>query len=445
MHGSARIWSRRSVDSTMASLRSNIARVFEIEHEEVATVALGFAMFFLLFAGYFVLRPVRETMGIAGGVENLQWLFTGTFLATLAALPLFGWVAARVQRRRILYWVFGFFATNLLLFAFGFSMRPDDVWLARAFYIWLSMFNLIAISVAWSVLVDVFAAPEAKRLFALMASGASIGGLVGPLLGVLLVASIGHAGLLVISAVLLTGSALCVHSIQRWREAHPIAMQPAEGRRALGGSPLAGATEVLRSPYLLGIALYVLLLASVSTFLYFDQARLVQATYPLKTDQTRVFGLIDMVVQALAIVSQWFITGRLAQRLGIGVLLIAVPLLTAVGFAWLAIAPTFAVLAVVMVVRRSGEYAFVRPGREMLYTPLAPEAKYKAKNFNDTVVYRGADAVSSWVKTGVDLLAQQPAVAMVLGALVAVCWMLTGVSLATRYRALESRVGTHAS
>ena len=153
-------------------------------------------MFFLLFAGYFMLRPVRETMGITGGVDNLQWLFTGTFVATLAAMPLFGWIAARVQRRRILHWVFGFFTANLVAFALGFLAWPDNVWLARAFYIWLSVFNLIALSVAWSVLVDVFAVGQAKRLFALMAAGLSAGGLVGPLLGVVLVGPIGHSGLL---------------------------------------------------------------------------------------------------------------------------------------------------------------------------------------------------------------------------------------------------------
>lgn len=419
---------------------ARVARVLGIEPGEVPSVALGFAMFFLLFAGYFLLRPVRETMGIAGGVKNLQWLFTGTFIATLAALPLFGWVAARVQRRRILFWVFGFFTSNLLLFALGLWLRPDDVWLARTFYIWLSMFNLIAISLAWSVLVDLFAAAEAKRLFALMASGASIGGLVGPLLGVLFVATVGHAGLLLMSAFMLAGSAWCVRLLQRVRGMHssPAAhVAQAQGKQALGGSPLAGAVEVMRSPYLSGIALYVLLLATVSTFLYFDQARLVAAAYPLKTDQTRVFALIDIAVQSLAIVSQVFITGRIAQRLGVGALLIGVPLLMVAGFAWLAFAPTFAVLAIVMVLRRGGEYAFVRPGREMLYTPLVPEAKYKAKNFNDTVVYRGADAVSGWVKTGVDALAQHPAGAMGLGALVALAWTLTGASLARRYRAIE--------
>lgn len=408
-----------------------IAAAFDVEREEAGAVAAGFAMFFLLFAGYFMLRPVRETMGIAGGVDNLQWLFTGTFLATLAAMPLFGWIAGRVQRRRILYWVYGFFAGNLLVFGACFLLRPDDVWIARTFYIWLSVFNLIAISVAWSVLVDVFSAAQGKRLFALMAAGASLGGLVGPLAGIFLVGPIGHAGLVLLSAALLLGSAAMAWTIQRWRERHPLAPDEARQRRQpLGGHPFAGATEVLRSPYLLGIALFVLLLASVSTFLYFEQARLVEAAYPDRADQTRVFGIIDTVVQTLAILTQLFVTGRVAGRLGVGVLLVLVPLVAAAGFLWLAFAPTFAVLAVVMVVRRAGEYAFVRPGREMLYSVVAPAAKYKAKNFNDTVVYRGADAVSGWVKAGIDAIAQQPTLAMLVGAALALGWAATGGALA---------------
>lgn len=412
-----------------------LTRAFDVEEDEAGAVIAGFAMFFLLFAGYFMLRPVRETMGIAGGVDNLQWLFTGTFVATLAAMPLFGWIAGRVRRRRILYWVYGFFASNLLAFAACFALQPDNAWIARAFYIWLSVFNLIAISVAWSVLVDVFSTGQAKRLFALMVAGASLGGLVGPLLGVLLVGTLGHPGLVLLSALLLVASAFAARQVQRWREARPLAADDAAQRQQpLGGSPFAGATEVLRSPYLMGIAVFVLLLASVTTFLYFEQARLVEATFPDRADQTRVFGIIDIVVQSLAIVSQLFLTGRIARTLGIGVLLVAVPLVIAAGFLWLAFAPTFAVLAVVMVARRAGEYAFVRPGREMLYTVVPAEAKYKAKNFNDTVVYRGADAVSGWVKAGIDMVAQQPAIAMVLGAVIALAWGANGAWLARAQR-----------
>ena len=174
----------------------------------------------------------------------------------------------------------------------------------------------------------------------------------------------------------------------------------------------------------------MLLLASVSTFLYFEQARLIELRFPDRADQTQVFGMIDVIVQSLTIVSQLFLTGRLVQRLGIGVLLVAVPLVTVFGFLWLALAPTFAVLAVVMVVRRFGEYAFVRPGREMLFTVVPTEAKYKAKNFIDSVVYRGADAVSGWAKTLVDMLAQQPAIAALIGAAIALAWAVTGAGLA---------------
>ena len=408
-----------------------LRRAFNVEYEEAGAVVAGFTLFFLLFAGYFMLRPVRETMGIAGGVDNLQWLFTGTFLATLAAMPLFGWVAGRVRRRNILYWVYGFFVSNLVVFAACFVAMPGDPWIARAFYIWLSVFNMIAISVAWSVLVDVFTTAQSRRLFALMAAGASLGGLVGPLLGVFLVGPLGYAGLSLLSAALLAAAAVAAWRVHRWRDARPLpgdADMPRQQR--LGGSPLAGATDVLRSPYLLGIASFVLLLASVTTFLYFEQAALVEARFPEPKDQTRVFGIIDTVVQTLAILSQLFVTGRVARSLGVGVLLVAVPLVVAAGFLWLAFAPVFAALAVVMVVRRAGEYAFVRPGREMLYTVLAPEAKYKAKNFNDTVVYRGADAVSGWVKTGIDMVAQQPAVAMVIGSGIALAWAVNGAWLA---------------
>jgi len=430
--------STSEIEGMTSSWRRLVAKVFDVEAHEVAPLALGLTMFFLLFVGYFMLRPVRETMGIAGGVQNLQWLFTGTFVATLAAMPLFGWLAARAPRRRVLAWTLGFFAMNLALFALAFQLSPDNAWLARAFYIWLSVFNLLAVSVCWSVLADLFRIAEAKRLFALMAVGASVGGLVGPLLGVVLVGPIGHAGLMLLSAILLIGTIVAAWRLQAWRDRHPLGPDETRARgRPLGGSPFAGAAQVLRSPFLLGSAVYVLLLAATTVFLYFDQARLVEAAFPNRADQTRVFGIIDMIVQSLAIVTQLFFTGRIAQRLGVGVLLIAVPVLIVGGFVWLAISPTFAVLAVVMIARRAGEHGFVRPGREMLFTVVPAEAKYKAKNFIDTVVYRGSDALSGWLKTAIEFLAHQPATAAIVGAGIALTWAATGAWLARAQRKLE--------
>lgn len=412
-------------------MRRWLSGLLGIEPEDLPAVAGGMAMFFLLFAGYFMLRPVRETMGIAGGVRNLQWLFTGTFVATLAAIPLFGLIASRVLRRRILPWTYGFFATNLLAFAVAISMAPDNAWLARGFYIWLSVFNLLAISVAWSVLADLMPASQAKRLFALMAAGASAGGLLGPLMGVLLVGWLGHGGLMALATVLLLGSAAAAMWLQNWRDGNPLDPADAPARRApLGGNPFAGIATVLRSPYLLGIAGFVVLLATVTTFLYFEQARLVEMHFPDPIDQTRVFGTLDALVQTLAILTQLFLTGRIVRRLGLVVLLTTVPLVMVGGFLWLAVAPTFAVLAIVMVTRRAGEYALARPGREMLFTVVAPATKYKAKNVIDTAVYRGADAVSGWVKAGIDAISSSPAVVGVIGAVVALAWAWTGFGLA---------------
>ncbi|MNH09641.1 Major Facilitator Superfamily protein [compost metagenome] len=385
-----------------------------------------------------MLRPVRETMGVAGGVENLQWLFTGTFVVTLIALPLFGWLASKVQRRHILAWTYGFLASNLLLFAGVFALQPDNLWSARAFYIWLSMFNLLTISLAWSVLADVLSSEQAKRLFGLLAGGASLGGLVGPLLGTLLVEVVGHAGLVLLATACLLGSIVAAGYLQRFRDRHPLPADIELPRsRPLGGNPFAGASEVFGSPYLLGIALFVVLLASVSTFLYFEQARLVAAHFSSRTQQTQVFGLIDSLVQLLSILTQVFVTGHLARKLGVGVLLVAVPLVMVLGFLWLALAPLFAVFVLVMVVRRVGEYALVRPGREMLYTVVLPEQKYKAKNFTDTVVYRGGDALSGWVKRGLDVLGDHPALAMVIGAGIALVWAATGAWLGRQQRRLE--------
>ncbi|MBF8674133.1 MFS transporter [Pseudomonas fulva] len=411
----------------MVTWRQRLQRMLDMRPGEAPAVLAGSLLFFMLFTGYFMLRPVRETMGVAGGVENLQWLFTGTFIATLVCLPVFGWLASRVRRRYILPWTYGFFICNLIVFAALLARHPDGPWVARAFYIWLSVFNLLSISLAWSVLADLFSTEQGKRLFGVMAAGASLGGLSGPLLGALLVAPLGHPGLLILAAVLLLGSVLAAWVLQHWRTTHPLPTHnaPREGR-ALGGNPFSGAAAVLRTPYLLGIALFVVLLASVSTFLYFEQARIVSETFTDRTRQTQVFGAIDAVVQALAILTQLFLTGRLARRLGVRVLLVAVPLAMAAGFLCLTLSPVFALFVIVMVVRRAGEYALVRPGREMLFTVVSAEDKYKAKNFIDTVVYRGGDAVSGWIKRGLDLMGDHPQVAMLIGATLAVCWAATG-------------------
>ena len=279
-------------------------------------------------------------------------------------------------------------------------------WLARVFYVWLSVFNLFVISVAWSLMADVFRPEQARRLFALIAAGASAGGLLGPMLAGLLVGIIGHAGLSLLAAGLLGLSLLGVGILLRWRARAGAGMESGteDPQRPIGGGIFAGLSRIARSPYLLGISAFVVLLAAASTFLYFEQARLVAESFPDRVRQTQVFSALDAVVQALTIFTQIFLTGRLAARRGVTVLLTAVPVVITGGLLFLAYMPVFGVLAAVMVLRRVGEYALVRPGREMLFTVVDAETKYKAKNVIDTLVYRGGDAVSGWVKAGIDAL-----------------------------------------
>lgn len=403
------------------------SRLMTADRDEVPAVAAGFLLFVLLFASYFMLRPVRETFGIAGGVKNLQWLFTGTFVATLMVVPLYGWVAANVPRRRLLPILYMFAAAVMAGFATSLAVDPANVWIARAFYIWLSVMNLFVISVAWSLMADLFEPERSHRLFGPMAAGASLGGLIGPLISGALVAPLGEAGLLFLSAALLISTLACVRYLLSWRDRLGPRTDAASPER-IGGSIWAGVTLILRSPYLLAIAGFILLLTTASTFLYFEQARIVAATFPNRTAQTQVFATIDATVQSLTIFIQIFLTGRLAKRLGVTVLLTAVPVVMMLGFGLLSMLATFPVLVVVMIVRRVGEYALVRPGREMLFSSLDAETKYKAKNAIDTFVYRGGDAVAGWVYAGLAVVVSMAVVAAT-GAVLAGVWAAVGYTI----------------
>lgn len=408
-----------------------LGRLIAAEREEVPAVAAGFLLFFLIFSSFFMLRPVREAFGSVGGGTDLPWLFTGTFIATLVVVPLYGWVAARMKRRRLLPILYAVTAVVMAGFATSLALNPESVWTGRAFYIWYSVVNLFAISIAWSLMADLFERERGHRLFGQIAAGASLGGLAGPILSGLLVAPLGEAGLLFISIGLLLSSLVFVHYLLGWRDdMGPRTDQPPPER--IGGSIWAGLTLIARSPYLIAIAVFVLLLTTVTTFLYFEQARIVEAAYPDRTERTQVFAAIDTLVQSLTILIQIFLTGRLAKKLGVTVLLVAVPATMMFGFGLLALAATFPVLVFVMIVRRVGEYALVRPGREMLFAPVDAETKYKAKNAIDTFVYRGGDALSGWAYTGIVAIASTGAVA-IAGMIAAGAWAAIGFVIGRKH------------
>jgi AAA family ATP:ADP antiporter len=420
----------------MAMLASRFARAVGAPPEELQPALAGFAVFFCVFAGYLMLRPLREAMGIQAGVEQLQWLFTATFVAMLVAVPVFGWLNSVVPRARFIDWVFGFFCLNLLGFASLFAWRGDSVVLARAFYVWLSVYNLFVVSVAWSLMADVFDAPQARRLFAFIAAGASVGGLAGPVFSALLVGVLDAGGLCVVSAALLALGVMFKQYLMRWRDiggaGRPGAAPTQSPRTPVPGNPFSGVAQVLASPVLLTMCAFVVLLATVSTFLYVEQARVVAQRFTGREEQVQLFAVLDAVVQAGALASQLFLTGRLAQWLGLRVLLAVVPAVMCLGFIGYALLPTFGALVALMVVRRIGEYAFIRPGREMYFAALDAQTKYKAKQFIDTVVYRGGDALSGWAKTLLDLLGQGAWGVALAGAVCAAIWAVLGWYLGSR-------------
>jgi AAA family ATP:ADP antiporter len=400
-----------------------LQRLVNVRPGEGAALSWAFLYFFCLLCSYYIVRPMRDEMGIAGGVDNLQWLFTGTFLAMLAVVPLFGWVSSRFERRRFLPAVYVFFILNLLLFYVLFRSGVTHAWVARAFFIWTSVFNLFVVSVFWSFMADIFSNAQARRLFGFIAAGGTAGAICGPLLTTALALPLGPANLLPVSAGLLGVALICVHRLGAWRSmvGERDAAQSENGR-AIGGRALAGVQLVLRSPYLLGICLLMLLLTTLATFLYFQQAQIVRDSFSEPAQRTAVFAAMDLAVNVLTLVFQVLLTGRLVQWLGLGWTLALIPLLLAAGFLALGLSPVLAVLVVVQVLRRAGNYAIMRPAREMLYVVLGREEKYKAKNFIDTVVYRGGDALSAWAYTGLTALGLSLAATAFVAVPLALLW-----------------------
>ena len=407
-------------------MKSWLARILKTEPHELPALLWAFFYFFCLLCSYYILRPVRDEMGIQGGVDKLQWLFSATFVAMLIAVPFFGFLSARFPRQRLIPFVYYFFAANLLLFFVLMQNGVDKIIIARSFFVWVSVFNLFVISIFWSFMADIFSNEQARRLFGVVAAGGSTGAIAGPLLTSLLVGEIGTSFLLLFSIGFLLLSTLAVAKLNGWAKIHSAAQKEAP---PIGGSIWAGIKLTFKSPYLIGTSVYLLFLTLLATLIYFEQIRVVADQIKDSAARTRLFAQIDLVVNTLTLLVEIFLTNRLIGRFGVAILLMVLPLLNVVGFGALVIAPTLAVLVVFQALRRVVEYSLARPVREILFTVVSREEKYKAKNFIDTVIYRGGDAASGWLSSflkgmGVSLTAGATlAIPLALGA-AAVGWAL---------------------
>ena len=375
-----------------------LIRLVAVRPEEVRALLWSFAYFFCLLAGYYVLRPLRDEMGIAGGVRNLHWLFTATFFVMLAAVPVFGAVVARLPRRLFIPLVYHFFVLNIAIFWVLLTLDVEKQLVARVFFVWISVFNLFAVSVFWSFMADLFRSDQGKRLFGFIAAGGSAGALAGPGLTVWLAGPLGTVNLLIVAAVLLEAAVLCAHRLERAapqadvgpREVEPAAQAP------IGGNWFAGFALLLRSPYLAGIALWVLLLSLAGTFLYFQQANIVAAASDDPVVRTRIFASIDLAAGVLTLLVQVLATGRLITRFGVGPAAAFLPLVFLIGFAALASSPMLMLVIGFQAIQRTANFAISNPAREVLFTVVDREEKYKAKYLIDGVVFRGGDALAGW-------------------------------------------------
>jgi AAA family ATP:ADP antiporter len=429
-------------------IEPGLRRILKIQPGEAKALIWAVAYFFFLLCAYYILRPLRDEMGVAAGVGNLQWLFTATFFVMLAATPAFGAVVQRLPRRRFIPWVYRFFAISLLLFWLLLRLDIERVYVARALFVWVSVFNLFVVTVFWGFMSERFGYERGRRLFGFIAAGGTAGALLGPLITAGSVVPLGPAQLLLISALLLEVATRCAGALDRVSlPADPAAApEPADqADRAIGGGAWGGLTEILRSRYLMLICAHVALLSLTSTFLYFQQAAIVAGAFDSPAERTRVFALIDLSVGLSTLAVQLLLTGRLLSRFGAGVALAALAAVTAAGFALLAVAPVLAVIIGFQAAKRATEFALANPARETLFTVLPREQMYKSKSFIDTTVFRGADAASGWVYTGLRQALQDAAHVAALAAVVAVGWAVMVIRLGRMQRRLaEPAMGAQA-
>lgn len=413
------------------------ARLLSIRPDERRAALLSFLCFFSLLCAYFLLRPVRDEMAILAGPENIPNLFLATFTAVLVLVPVFGWITKRIERRVFLPGLFVFFILNLLGFFWAFDNEAlNAVWVARTFFVWLSVFNMFVVSLFWSFMADLFSREQARRLFGLIAGGGSAGAICGPLATTLLVGHIGIAYLFLIAAVLLSGTLLAIVALLRWARTHEHDSHPVNEHRPIGGGVLEGFLLVVRNPYLLGIAGFFLIGTFCGTAMYMFQANLFSEHIPDSLTRTRLLGSMDTSINVLALLLQVFVARHAIARLGVPATLSLLPLFSIAAFVAVSLAPGVALVVVIQVLRRATNFGLNGPARENLFTVVSPQAKYKAKNFLDVTVVRGADVVSSQTIRAIQSLGQGFAPVTWLCAGLAFGWLLIVLFVGGTYRRL---------
>jgi len=416
-----------------------IARIIKaatkVEPNELRATVLSFLFVFILMVAYFILRPVRDAMASDWSRAEVSWLWTSTFVFSVIAVTIYGGVISRIRFSRVVPSVYVFFATTFAVFYFGSRFVSDSTVVDKVFYVWLSVFSLFHVSVFWSFMSGLFSKEQAPRLFAIIGTGASVGAIVGPTIPTFFADDVGTMNLMLIAAGLLLIPVLIISKLEELKVTElgnaELKADLSQAER-LGKNPFSGFMLFVRNPYLLGIGVFILMYVTMSTFIFMELREML-AEFD-REYRTQIFGGIDLAVNTLTVVIAIFVTGRLTTRFGMGATLGLIPLLMVGGWLIVAAIPLLAVLVGLQIARRAGNYAVTRPGREMLFTQVDSETRYKAKPVIDIVVYRGGDMVTAWVHTGLKetLSFGLPGVA-ITGAIIAAVWAVMGAYLGRQY------------
>ncbi len=414
-----------------------MARLVTVEEGEWRATLLAFAFFFFLLASYFILRSIRDAIGVAAGTSTLPWLFTGTLIATLLCNPLYAAIVSRLPVRRFIPIVYRIFAVLLVGFSIAvYSTGPaEEKFLGPAFWIFISVFSLFVPSVFWGFMADTFYSEQGKRLYGFIGVGGTLGGMFGSKFTSLLATTVGTPMLMLMSVVLLECG---VQVIRRYPPSFRAETRDREAaQRSVGGTSMAGITHVLRSPYLLGICLFMLLFTIGTTVLYFQQAEIVGARFADRESRTAFLANLDFYVQLLTVLAQLFISGRVIKWIGVGMTLAILPLVSVIGFSALGVWSSLSLFVAFTVIRRAGNYAFANPGREVLFSVIPPEDKYKAKNFIDTFAYRSGDQIGAWSYAAMSAAGLAVSSIALVAAPMSAVWLVVALWLGRRHTQLS--------
>jgi len=417
-------------------MKKLLTRIVDVKPNELRALWLGFAFHFLILSGYYITKPIRDSIGASSSMEALPWMFTATLVTMLIANAAFAATVARMSRRKFIPLAYGFFIVVFTLFFIAMRSRPaaDQVWIGRGFFVWVSVFNLFNTAVFWAFMTDLFTVEQGKRLYGFIAVGGTLGAILGAYITKHYVRDVGSANLLIVAAAMFAIAGFLVRFFPRGFNAGD--RSSAKPEQPIGGSVWSGITHICRSPYLMGLAATILLYTTTSTWAYFQQSDLTREALKTPNDRTEFLANLEIWVNSITVLIQIFLTGRLLKWFGIAFTLVALPFLSMVGFAAMGIAASLAMLAIFQVGRRAAAYALMRPSRELLFTVLRREDKYKVKSITDTLGYRTGDQLGAWSYGGLHGLGLDLNAISWIAVPATAGWCVLSIWLARKQRAL---------